>query len=125
MLDPQPTQDTSAPAAILSLRQKCLETRKTADGLIRRRWLMQDGSRLWTLELPESVVLAMRNFVRRRMRQNEHGRQISAAAEQRKALVLDMVAKGIKREAIACAAGCSLARVYQIVAEAKKKGGAA
>jgi hypothetical protein len=111
---------------MLDSRQKCLETRMTGEGFVRRRYQMVDGSRLTTYEIPSSVFSSFsRKTMGRQMAAAVNGHEARMGAAARRSLVLKMNAAGVRSSIVAREVGCTEARVRQIVAEAKKKGGAA
>jgi DNA-binding NarL/FixJ family response regulator len=109
---------------MLDSRQKCLETRMSRHGYIRRRYLMDDGTRMTTIEAPLAVWKGT-GRIAKNIAAHINGGEIRASAAARKRLVLKLTAEGILSNVqIAREAGCTETRVRQIVAEAKKKGGA-
>jgi hypothetical protein len=112
--------------SIFDDRVKCLETRRTPDGFVRRRYLMDNGSRLTTIEAPAAVFKVIGSQAAWRLTAHKNGREIRASAAARKRLVLKLSSEGaLSNVQIAKEAVCTEARVRQIVAEAAKKGGAA
>lgn len=94
---------------------KCLETRTRADGIKARRYELEDGRRITTLELPATVIKAMglkrvQEFMEIWQR-GEKQRTDSLARRQR---IEEMLAENIKPTAIAHEVGVTEARVRQI-----------
>lgn len=92
---------------------KCLSTRTTPNGLKRRRYLLDDGRRLTTYEVPASVLGAMGSkTLREAMAKFQRGEELRARAKQ----LRDFVANhpDWKPTAIANHMGCTEQRVRQI-----------
>ena len=89
---------------------KCLETRVNADGIKRRRYLLDDGRRVSTLEVPASVLIALgMPKVRERLAEWRRGEALRARGQQIDALIT----AGWKPTAIAHSLGVSEAAVRQ------------
>lgn len=95
---------------------KCLETRTGPDGLKRRRYRQNDGTRLTTVEVPLSVL---RSIGMTRVRQAtatwQRGEERRARAAELRATVIERLQQPrAKPTAIAHELGCTEARVRQI-----------
>lgn len=105
---------------MLEGKVKCLSTRKHATGAVIRRYQMDDGSRMSTVEIPLAAFRGLGSqFLRERMAAAANGRQIRAAAAARKRLVVKLAAEGKNKCVIAKTAGCTETRVRQILKEVK------
>ena len=90
---------------------KCLETRATPDALKRRRYRLDDGRSLHTMELPTSVIRAIgARKVRECMAVWRRGEKQRERAQR----LRDLVAQGIKPTAIAHILGVTEQRVRQV-----------
>lgn len=90
---------------------KCLETRATPDALKRRRYWLDDGRSLHTVELPTSVIRAIgARKVRECMAVWRRGELQRERAQRLK----DLVTLGVKPTAIAHALGVTEQRVRQV-----------
>lgn len=98
---------------------KCLSTRIGVDGLKRRRYLLEDGRRLTTLELPATVVAALgMSKARMHLAAWRRGEEQRARAQRIKALL----EAGWKAVAIAREVGVSEAAVRQHRAKLTDRG---
>lgn len=105
---------------MLEGKVKCLSTRKHATGAVVRRYQMDDGSRMSTVEIPVVVFRGLGSrFLKDRMAAAAHGREIRAAAAARKRLVVKLAAEGKNNCEIAREVVCTEARVRQILKETR------
>lgn len=103
---------------MLEDRKKCLETRVTSEGFVRRRYQMVDGTRLTTYEVPSSVYTALgRKRFADAMGRAVRGSNARSVAESRRKLVKTLTERGESVAQIAKAAGITDARVRQIIKE--------
>lgn len=94
---------------------KCLETRTRADGIKARRYELEDGRRITTLELPATVIKAMGlKRVQEFMEIWQRGEKQRTESQARRQRIVEMLAKDIKPTAIAHEVGVTEARVRQI-----------
>ena len=97
---------------------KCLETRVNADGIKRRRYLLDDGRRVSTMELPTTVLIGIGMCkVREHLAKWRRGEALRARGRQIDALI----AQGWKPAAIAHEIGVSEAAVRQHRAKLQAK----
>lgn len=90
---------------------KCIATRRTPEGLKRRRYALEDGRRYWTIELPETVVL---HLGASRMRESLARWQRGEDTRSRRAKLEEMVACGEKNTVVAHTLGISVRRVQKL-----------
>lgn len=94
---------------------RVLETRTRVDGLRARRYLMPDGSRLVTFEVPASVVKGVGlHRVQEFMAAWLRGQKKRANSSVRRHRIEELLAQGVKPTAIAHEVGVSDAYVCQI-----------
>lgn len=94
---------------------KCLETRTRADGIKARRYELEDGRRITTLELPATVIKAMGlKRVQEFMEIWQRGEKQRTESQARRQRIVEMLAENIKPTAIAHEVGVTEARVRQI-----------
>jgi DNA-directed RNA polymerase specialized sigma subunit len=94
---------------------KCLETRTRPDGLRSRRYLLDDGSRITTLELPESVLKSVGlERVRQQLKVWNRGELQRADQRVRRLRINELLRQDVKPTAIANEVGVTEARVRQI-----------
>lgn len=85
---------------------------------MQRKYLLDDGRQLTTLELPETVVKALgKERVHRYMKVWQRGEALRAAANARRQRVAEMLGQGISTASIAAEVGCTRVRVRQIELE--------
>jgi hypothetical protein len=90
---------------------KCLETRARADGIKARRYELEDGRRITTLELPASVVKAIG------LKRVQEFMEIWRRGEKqrsRRQRIEELLRERVKPTAIAHEVGCTDQRVRQI-----------
>lgn len=95
-------------------KRKILETRKVREGLIRRRYLLDDGRRMTTYEVPAAVLSA---FSYLRLTKQLDAWQRGEAKRARGKLVEQRLREGVKPAAIAHEVGVTEARVRQVRAK--------
>jgi DNA-directed RNA polymerase specialized sigma subunit len=94
---------------------KCLETRTRPDGLRSRRYLLDDGRRITTLELPESVLKSVGlERVRQQLKVWNRGELQRADQRVRRLRINELLRQDVKPTAIANEVGVTEARVRQI-----------
>lgn len=99
---------------------KCLETRTRADGIKARRYELEDGRRITTLELPATVIKAMGlKRVQEFMEIWQRGEKQRTESQARRQRIVEMLQQDIKPTAIAHEVGVTEARVRQIRKEIK------
>jgi hypothetical protein len=94
---------------------KCLETRARADGIKTRRYELDDGRRVTTLELPASVVKAIGlKRVQEFMGIWQRGEKQRTETHARRQRIEELLRQRVKPTAIAHEVGCTDQRVRQI-----------
>lgn len=94
---------------------KCLETRMRPDGMRSRRYLMPDGRRITTLEVPATVLKALGiKRAKDAMETWQRGEKSRAEAHARRQRIEDLLRSNVKPLAIAHEVGVTDARVRQI-----------
>jgi hypothetical protein len=101
---------------------KTIETRSVREGLTRRRYLLADGRRLTTYEVPATVL---REFSYLKVTKALEKWQRGEASRARVRLMEIRVAEGVKPAAIAHEVGVTEARVRQVRDKMRKAAGAA
>jgi hypothetical protein len=94
---------------------KCLETRTRADGMKTRRYELEDGRRITTLELPASVLkgIGMKR-VQAFMETWQRGEGQRAVRHTRRQRIEELLRERVKPLAIADEVGVTETRVRQI-----------
>lgn len=94
---------------------KCLETRTRPDGIKTRRYLLEDGRRVTTLEVPATVLkgLGMKR-VREFMEIWQRGEKQRAEIHKRRERIEELLRERVKPTAIAHEVGVTEERVRQI-----------
>lgn len=94
---------------------RCLETRTRADGIKSRRYELEDGRRITTLELPATVVKALGvGRVREYMETWQRGEKQRAEVHKRRERIEWLLHQKVKPTAIAHEVGVTEERVRQI-----------
>ena len=100
---------------------KCLETRTRLDGLRRRRYLMEDGRKITTVEVPITVLKAVNmNGIKREMILWIKNEATRINAKARRGRIEELLSKNVKTTAIAHEVGVTDQRVRQIRLEMKR-----
>ena len=100
---------------------RVLETRSRADGLRARRYLMPDGSRLVTWEIPAAVIKGVGlQRVRDAMAAWLRGQKNRASSSVRLHRIEELLGQGVKPTAIAHEVGVSDSYVCQVRRAMKK-----
>jgi hypothetical protein len=94
---------------------KCLETRMRPNGLRMRRYLMDDGRKLVTYEMPATVIKSVGlGKIEHYMSAWQRGEAKRAESRQRRLTIESMLREKIKPLAIAFEVGVTETRVRQI-----------
>ena len=94
---------------------KCLSTRTRPDGIKTRRYELDDGRRVTTLELPASVVKAIGlKRVQEFMGIWQRGEKQRTETHARRQRIEELLRQRVKPTAIAHEVGCTDQRVRQI-----------
>jgi hypothetical protein len=96
---------------------KVLETRRPEPGVTRRRYLLDDGRRMSTIELPVSVLSV---FGKPKLRAAIEAWQRGEARRERAVVLRQRVLEGVKPTAIAHELGVTEARVRQVRDEIRR-----
>ncbi len=96
----------------LSDAAKCLETREPYDGMRRRRYLLPDGRRFTTYEVPAAVLMGSAPMKKLLARLDSFQRAEQTRA--RRVVVERQLAQGVKPLAIADEVGMTAANVQKI-----------
>jgi hypothetical protein len=94
---------------------KCLETRTRADGIKTRRYELEGGRRITTLELPATVIKAIGlKRVQEFMEIWQRGEKQRTETHARRQRIEELLRERVKPLAIADEVGCTDQRVRQI-----------
>ncbi len=94
---------------------RCLETRTRADGMKSRRYQLQDGRRITTLELPVTVLKAIgMKRVQEFLEIWQRGEQQRTESHTRRQRIEELLRERVKPLAIADEVGVTEQRVRQI-----------
>jgi hypothetical protein len=94
---------------------KCLETRTRADGIKTRRYELEDGRRVTTLELPVTVIKAIGlKRVQEFMGIWQRGEKQRTESHARRQRIEELLRENVKPTAIAHEVGVTEQRVRQI-----------
>ena len=94
---------------------RCLETRLRADGIRARRYELDDGRRITTLELPATVLKGVgMKRLREQMVVWQRGEQQRTETHARRQRIEELLREKVKPTAIAHEVGCTDQRVRQI-----------
>jgi protein-disulfide isomerase-like protein with CxxC motif len=94
---------------------KCLETRLRADGFRTRRYELEDGRRITTLELPATVLKGVgMKKLQQQMVIWQRGEKQRTETHARRQRIEELLREKVKPTAIAHEVGCTEERVRQI-----------
>jgi hypothetical protein len=94
---------------------KCLETRTRADGMKSRRYELEDGRRITTLELPATVIKSISiKRVQEFMETWQRGEKQRTNRHARRQRIEELLRERVKPLAIADEVGVTETRVRQI-----------
>jgi hypothetical protein len=94
---------------------RCLQTRLRADGIRTRRYELDDGRRITTLELPATVLKGVgMKKLQEQMATWQRGEKRRAETHARRQRIEELLRERVKPTAIAHEVGCTEERVRQI-----------
>ena len=99
-------------------KPKCLETRRTPEGLVHRRYRTVSGRDFWTVEMPEPVYRAAKFVVAPRMESLVRAEGTRERLAQAKAMLL----AGEKQVVVAEVLGMTRGAVAQFASRQQAKG---
>lgn len=94
---------------------KCLSTRTRADGMKARRYELDDGRRITTIEIPVTVIKGVgMKKVQQQFETWQRGERQRSESRVRRERIEELLRENVKPTAIAHEVGCTDQRVRQI-----------